>query len=126
MEARLRQALARAEEVAAALADPSTAADPAKIRALGREHTRLAPIVRAAERLQKLQDEFAQAREMAEEPDPELAAMARADLARIPAEVAPLESELHELLLPRDPLDDREEVVALGGDARTRAPAVAL
>ncbi len=31
----LRQALGRAEEVATALADPSTAADPAKLRALG-------------------------------------------------------------------------------------------
>jgi peptide chain release factor 1 len=120
MEARLRQALARAEEVAKALAEPSTAADPGKLRALGREHTRLAPIVRAAERLQKLQDELAQAKEMAEEPDPELAAMARADLARIPPEISPLEAELHDLLLPRDPLDDRDAIVEIragtGGD----------
>jgi peptide chain release factor 1 len=120
VEARLRQALARAEEVAKALADPSTAADPASLRSLGREHTRLAPVVRAAERLQKLQDELAQAAEMAEEPDPELAALARADLARLPAEIAPLEAELHDLLLPRDPLDDRDAIVEIragtGGD----------
>jgi len=120
MEARLRQALARAEEVAKALADPSTAADPAKLRSLGREHTRLAPVVRAAERLLKLQDELSQARELAEEPDPELAALARADLARLPLEIEPLEAELHDLLLPRDPLDDRDAIVEIragtGGD----------
>jgi peptide chain release factor 1 len=120
VEARLRQALARAEEVATALADPATAADPAKLRALGREHTRLAPVVRAAERLQKLQDDLGQARELAEAPDPELAALARADLARLPAEIAPLEAELHHLLLPRDPLDDRDAIVEIragtGGD----------
>jgi peptide chain release factor 1 len=120
MEARLRQALARAEEIAKALADPATASDPAKLQQLGREHTRLAPVVRTAERLQKLQDELAQARELAAEPDPELAALARADLARLPAEIGPLEAELHELLLPRDPLDDRDAIVEVragtGGD----------
>ncbi len=120
MEARLRQALARAEEVANALADPSIAGDPTKLRSLGREHTRLAPIAQLAERLTKLQDELAQARGMADEADPELVALVRADLARLPAEIARLESELHELLLPRDPLDDRDTIVEIragtGGD----------
>ena len=120
MEARLRQALARAEEVAAALADPATAGDQGKLRALGREHTRLAPIVQISERLQKLKHELEQAREMAEEADPELAALARADLARLPQLIEPLEAELHELLLPRDPLDDRDAIVEIragtGGD----------
>ncbi|MEO8140385.1 MAG: peptide chain release factor 1 [Gemmatimonadota bacterium] len=120
MEARLRQALARAEEVANELAHPSTASDPAKLRALGQEHTRLAPIVQAAERLHKLQDELAQAREMADEADPELAAMVKADVTRLPVEISRLETELHELLLPRDPLDDRDTIVEIragtGGD----------
>lgn len=120
MEARLRQALARAEEVARALADPAVANDPARLRALGREHTKLLPVVRAAERLHKLQGDLAQAHELAGESDPELAAMAAADLARIPAEITPLEAELHELLLPRDPLDDRDAIVEIragtGGD----------
>jgi peptide chain release factor 1 len=120
VEARLRQALARAEEVAKELADPATAADPAKLRALGREHTRLAPVVRAAVRLGKLKDELAQAAELAETDDAELAALAKADIARLPAEIAPLEVELHDLLLPRDPLDDRDAIVEIragtGGD----------
>ncbi len=120
MEARLRQALARAEEVATALADPSTAADPARLRALGREHNRLAPVVQLAERLQKLQHALTQARELAHEGDPELVALAQDDLDRLPGEIAPLEAELHELLLPRDPLDDRDAIVEVragtGGD----------
>jgi peptide chain release factor 1 len=120
MEARLRQALARAEEVANELADPSTTGDPTKLRALGREHTRLAPIIQLAGRLDKLNDELAQARGMADEADPELAAMVKADLTRLPAEIGCLESELHELLLPRDPLDDRDTIVEIragtGGD----------
>jgi len=120
VEARLRQALARAEEVANELADPSTAGDPTKLRSLGREHTRLAPIVQLAEQLDKLNDELSQAREMADEADPELAAMVKADLTRLPAEITRLEADLHELLLPRDPLDDRDTIVEIragtGGD----------
>ena len=48
MEARLRQALQRAAEVERLLADPAVARDPAQLQSLGREHARLAPIVRLA------------------------------------------------------------------------------
>lgn len=120
MEARLRQALLQAEEVNRALADPSVGKDPDKLRSLGREHTRLAPVVRLAERLARLQDELEQARGLAEEPDLELVALARADIARLPAEIAGLTDELHELLLPRDPHDDRDAIIEIragtGGD----------
>ena len=120
MEARLRQALQRAEEVADALSDPDVARDSSKLRALGREHARLAPVVRAAERLRRLQNDLGQARELATEADPELVALAEADLARLPGEVSEVESELHALLLPRDPHDDRDAILELragtGGD----------
>ena len=120
MESRLRQALARAEEVAHSLADPDVARDPSKLKSLGREHARLAPIVKAAERLTRLKNDLEQAREMAEEADPELVALAKADLARLPAEIVGLEAELYDLLVPRDPHDDRDAIVEIragtGGD----------
>src|SRR6476620_6299965 len=110
MEARLRQALARAEEVTQALSDPQVARDPAKLRALGREHTRLAPVVRLAERLTRLENELEQARELVNETDPELVTLAKADLGRLPQEISDLTADLHELLLPRDPHDDRDAI----------------
>jgi len=120
VEGRLRQALLRAEEVGKALADPLIARDPAQLKSLGREHTRLAPVVRLAERLARLQDELAQARELADESDPELAALARADLARLPPEISAITEELHALLLPQDPHDARDAIVEIragtGGD----------
>jgi peptide chain release factor 1 len=120
MEARLRQALARAEEVSHSLSDPQVAKDPGKLRSLGREHTRLAPVVKLAERLARLEDELEQARELADEADPELVALAKADLSRLPQEIAELTTELHELLLPRDPHDDRDAIMEIragtGGD----------
>ncbi len=120
MESRLRQALARAEEVAHSLADPDVARDPSRLKLLGREHVRLAPIVKAAERLARLKDDLEQAREMAQEADPELVALAKADLARLPPAISALEAELYELLIPRDPHDDRDAIVEIragtGGD----------
>ena len=110
----------RAEEVGRELADPLVARDPSKLKALGREHTRLAPVVRLADRLARLERELAQARELADESDPELAALARADLARLPPEIEAVSQELHELLLPQDPHDARDAIVEIragtGGD----------
>ena len=94
MEARLRQALLQAEEVARALADPAVGKEPEKLRSLGREHTRLAPVVRLAERLTRLQDEMEQARSLAEEPDPELVALAKEDVARLSAEISEIIPEI--------------------------------
>jgi len=120
MEARLRQALQRAEEVGQALAAPDVARNPNQLKSLGREHTRLAPVVRLAERLARLKNESAQARELADEPDPELAALARADLARLAPEIEAVSGELHALLIPRDPHDDRDAIIEIragtGGD----------
>ena len=84
MEARLRQALQQAEQVERLLADPAVTRDPAQLQSLGREHARLVPVVRLAERLARLERELEQARELANEADPELVALARADLARLP------------------------------------------
>jgi peptide chain release factor 1 len=120
VEGRLRQALARAEEVGRALSDPAVARDPAQLKALGREHTQLAPVVRLAERLERLRNELSQAQEMADEPDPELAALARADMSRLTPEISALDEELHQLLLPQDPHDARDAIVEIragtGGD----------
>ena len=120
MEARLRQALLQAEEVARGLADPGVGKDPEKLRSLGREHTRLAPVVRLAERLTRLQHELEQARSLAEEPDPELVALAKEDVARLSDEISEISRQLHELLLPRDPHDDRDAIIEIragtGGD----------
>jgi peptide chain release factor 1 len=120
VEARLRQVLQRAEEVGQALADPAVARDPAQLQTLGREHTRLAPVVRLAERLARLERELEEARELANEADPELVALARADLTRLPPEIAAVSEELHALLIPRDPHDDRDAIMEIragtGGD----------
>src|SRR5213075_3186755 len=117
---RLRQALARAEEVARQLADPATARNPATRKSLGREHAQLEAIRVAHLRLERLQVELDQAREVLADKDPELSQLARADLERLQPEIERLEAELTELLTPADPFDDRDAIVEIragtGGD----------
>jgi peptide chain release factor 1 len=120
MEARLRQALARAEEVAHQLADPETARNPAKLKQLGREHARLEAIRQTHDRLTRLDAELTQARELLADQDPELSQLARHDVERLRPEIERLEAQLGDLLVPPDPLNDRDAIVEVragtGGD----------
>ncbi len=87
---------------------------------LGREHARLEGIRRTAARLEKLTEELSQAREMSQEPDPELVELALADAERLTPEISRLESDLQAVLIPPDPLDNRDTIVEIragtGGD----------
>ena len=120
MEARLRQALARAEEVARELADPETARNPAKLKQLDREYSRLDAIRQAHQKIERLGTELAQAREVLADKDPEMSQLARTDVDRLSPELERLEAQLAELLTPADPFDDRDAIVEIragtGGD----------
>src|SRR5256714_12620636 len=127
VETRLRQALARAEEVARQLADPDTARNPAKLKQLGREHAQLDAIRQTHQRMERLESELEQAREVLADKDPELSQLARADVERVRPELQRLEAELAELLVPADPFDDRDAIVEIragtGGDEAALFPA---
>jgi len=120
LEARLRQALARAEEVARLLADPDTARNPAKLKQLGREHARLDALRQTHQKLERLESELSQAREVLADKDPEMSQLGRSDVERLRPEIERLGVQLEELLSPADPLDDRDAIMEIragtGGD----------
>jgi peptide chain release factor 1 len=71
-------------------------------------------------RLQKVDTELAQARELVHADDPELAVEARAEVDRLAEELERAEESLKPLLVPHDPLDDRACIMEIragtGGD----------
>jgi len=73
-----------------------------------------------AGRLQKYENELADVRELVSADDPDMAAEARQEQARLESAIATLEEELKPALIPRDPLDDRPAIVEIragtGGD----------
>ncbi len=120
MEARLQAALARAEQVEHELADPETTRDPAKLKALGKELARLGRIRQAAELYRKLTDQIEQAHEMMRDSDPDLVELAQVEIETLEPELRVVAARLHDLLVPPDPLDDRDVIVEIragtGGD----------
>ncbi|HYJ80484.1 MAG TPA: peptide chain release factor 1 [Longimicrobiaceae bacterium] len=122
MEDRIREIERRHEELATQLADPSIHADPGRLRDLSREHSQLAGVVEAAARLRRLREELEGAEGMvaAADSDAEMAELARAEAEALRPEVERREEELKLLLIPPDPLDDRDAVVEIragtGGD----------
>jgi peptide chain release factor 1 len=95
--------------------DPAVHGDQARARTLGRRFAQLAPVVAAAHDLDTTRDDLAAARELAAE-DASFAAEAETLTARI----AELEGRLRELLLPKDPNDDKDVILEIkageGGD----------
>jgi peptide chain release factor 1 len=112
--------LTRADEVERELATPRATRDAQHLAELGREHSRLAPVVELANRLRRYENELAQARELIDADDPELAAEARAEEERLTEAIETAERRLEPLLIPHDPLDDRPAIVEIragtGGD----------
>jgi peptide chain release factor 1 len=73
-----------------------------------------------AARLEKQQNELAEARELVVSGDAEMAAEARDEMARLEQSIAVLEEQIKPLLIPHDPLDERNAIVEIragtGGD----------
>jgi peptide chain release factor 1 len=121
MREALERAKARFDELTRRLADPEVVRNPAELRRVSKERSQLEPAAKAAHRyddvLRRIAEDTALTRN---EKDPELLAMARAELAELEAERARLETELPRLLLPPDPLDHKSVILEVragtGGD----------
>jgi peptide chain release factor 1 len=119
LDAKLADVARQYDEIQAELARPETSTDPAAIRRLGQELSRLEPTVAAFRRLEATRAELAGARELRDAGDAgdELRAMARDEIDRLEADETRLLEELKVLLLPRDPNDSRDVIVEIRGGA---------
>ncbi|HMH95946.1 MAG TPA: PCRF domain-containing protein, partial [Bradyrhizobium sp.] len=112
---RLRDAIERASEVERELSDPKTVRDQQRMAALGREHHHLQALVEMGNKLQRLEQELAETRELADSDDPEMATEAKAEAARLEQSISALLDRIKPALLPHDPLDDRPAIVEIRG-----------
>ena len=118
LDDKLAEVAAQYDEVQAQLALPETSADVDAIRRLGRELSRLEPVVEAYRRLLDVRAELGGARELRDgESDEEMRAMAREEVDRLEADEARLVEELKVLLLPRDPADDGNVILEIRAGA---------
>ena len=120
IKAKLDSVSERHEEIAALLGDADTISDQNRFRDLSREYSQLEPVVKAYADYKATTDDLLSAREMADDPDPEMRAMAKDEIAAAETQLESLNLDLQKLLLPRDPRDENNVFIEIragtGGD----------
>ena len=121
LDDRLAEIESRFESVQAEMATPEVATDPDRLRELGRDFAELQEIVVPFREYRDARRQAEEARALAkDEGDAEMAAFLRDEADTADARSTELRSRLEELLVPKDPNDDRNVVVEIragaGGD----------
>ena len=111
---RLREIESRYEQVQADLASPETAADPERMRDLGRSYAELEAIVRPYREYRQAMHDAEEAHELARvEADAEMAEAFEEEAAKAEERAESLRSELELLLVPKDPNDGKDLIVEI-------------
>jgi len=119
---RLEQVAGRFEEIGLLLSQPEVMAEQDRFRDLSREYSQIEPVVNAWNEWKQARKARDGARDVLAESgdDPDMAGLAKVELAEAEARVAQLEEDLRLALLPRDPDDDKnvflEVRAGTGGD----------
>lgn len=100
------------------ISDPSVIARQDEWQKLTKEHASLAPIIETFRKYKDVSATIADDREIiADGSDAELTAMAKEELSELMKEQEALEEELHVLMLPKDPNDDKNVIMEIRGGA---------
>lgn len=120
MYQRLEAGIKRLAEIDQELLDENVMKNIAHFRELSKERAYLDPQVEAFLKYKKNEEDLPAAQEMARDEDSDISEMGKEEVKRINTEQEQLEIELKELLLPKDPNDDKNIIVevrgAVGGD----------
>ena len=118
---KLRQIEVRSHELARLLADPAVISQPSEYTRLRKEHAEISTIVGRFEEYRTVLNRLAEARHiLAAEGDRELHELAQLEADELTTRQGALEEELRQLLLPKDPYDDKNVFIEMragaGGD----------
>jgi peptide chain release factor 1 len=118
---KLKQVEARYDEMSEQLSSPEVLADSARIQKLAKNHSDLSEIVAKYRRWKKIEQGLREAKQMANDAeDLEMRQMAHEEEKQLTADLTAVEEELKVLLLPRDPLDEKNVILEIragtGGD----------
>lgn len=120
IQAKLDGLAERHEELSVLLSDPEVVNDRARYTSFSKEYAELSPVIDSFSEYRKLVEGLGEARELAEDDDEEMRALARDDIADIETRLEALSSDLLILLLPKDPNDERNIFLEIragtGGD----------
>ncbi len=118
---KLRSIKDRYDELVGFLSDPAVLSDHNLVKKHSKERARLTGIVQAADEYERVLADLADAKELIESADdPEEKEFAKAELEELEPRRDELEERIKQLLIPRDPNDDKNTIVEIragtGGD----------
>jgi peptide chain release factor 1 len=120
---RLNEIESRFDAVTRQMADPAVIADGDAYRKIAKTRSELEETVAKYREYKQAKRNYDEARSMVEDPEPELRQMAADEIARLEPELVSIEEELKVMLLPKDPLDEKNIVLEIragtGGDEAT-------
>ena len=120
IESKLQQAEKRYQELSDRLAHPDGFSNSAELQKVAKEHADLEPLAEKIREYRKFSNQRAEARDLLEGADPEMKALAQAELPTLVKRVEEIERELKKLLLPKDPNGDKNAIMEIragtGGD----------
>lgn len=99
------------------MSDPAVSRNATKMRELSREHGVARELLSALEVRDSLATQLAQATTLVEEDDADLRTLAQDDVRRLQAELDAQQDVINELLVPRDPRDDRNCILEIRAGA---------
>jgi peptide chain release factor 1 len=114
---RLEEVQARYREIEQELARPGTAVDSGKLRSLNRELASLRETVAGYERWKQCRQALADGEGLLADPDPQIRELARGEISEQRARLQEAEAALRQLLLPRDPSDEKNAVLEIRAGA---------
>jgi peptide chain release factor 1 len=104
---------ARYNELERLLSDPKVVQDRAAYQKYVKEHSDLNKIVVAFRSFCRTDQEIDDSLELLKDEDPEIKALARDEIDRLTQKKETLEEELKKLLIPKDPLDDKNVLIEI-------------
>jgi peptide chain release factor 1 len=114
LEKRLDEVLKKHAELEKRLGDPSVAGNSTEYREVAKRHNDLSKVAEAYGAYKKLKDQLESARELiAANEDAEIVALAEADRDEAEQGIPALLDKLQLLLLPKDPLDEKNIIIEL-------------
>ena len=120
MFAKLEQIEEKFDQLERDLSAPDVFSDQERYRSLSKRHADLSEIVSLFRRYKKVRLDLAENRELLQDGDPEIRALAKAELEALNGSVPEIEARLKILLLPKDPLDEKNTILEIragtGGD----------
>jgi peptide chain release factor 1 len=107
-------------QLEALLSDPDVLKDRAAYEKYAREHSELADIVSTFRTYQDVDRELDESLELLRDSDPEIKSLAKEEIERLEGQKGRLEEKLKQLLVPKDPLDQKNVLLEIragtGGD----------